>query len=135
MTNPVSTDLRRLVTERAGNSCEYCLLPQTIALHRHEPDHIVPLQHGGITGKENLALSCMRCNRLKGPNVGSFDPETGNLVPFFNPRKQKWNDHFKIEEARIVPLTAEARVTVKILRLNDEDRLAERKCMIEAGLF
>ena len=101
----------------------------------HEPDHIVPIQHGGHTDQDNLALSCMRCNRFKGPNVGSFDPETGDLVAFFNPRKQNWTDHFKIEDARIVPLTAEARVTVKMLRFNDEDRLAERKRMIEAGLF
>ena len=90
---------------------------------------------GGETDKDNLALSCMRCNRFKGPNVGSFDPESGNLVPLFNPRKQIWTDHFKIENAFIIPLTAEARVTVKILRLNDEDRVAERKCMVEAGLI
>ncbi len=77
----------------------------------------------------------MRCNRFKGPNVGSFDPETGNLVPFFNPRKQKWTDHFKIQNALIIPLTAEARVTEKIFRFNDEDRVTERKYMIEAGLF
>ncbi len=135
MVSPVSTSLRKLVAERARNRCEYCLLPQALAFHMHEPDHIVPIQHGGDTDQDNLALSCMRCNRFKGPNVGSFDPETGDLVAFFNPRKQNWTDHFKIEDARIVPLTAEARVTVKMLRFNDEDRVAERKRMIEAGLF
>ncbi len=93
------------------------------------------MQHGGGTDKENLALACMRCNRFKGPNVGSFDPETGFLVPFFNPRKQKWEEHFQINNGLIIPLTPEARVTEKILRLNDEDRVLERKLMIEADLL
>ncbi len=135
MATLVPTALRKLVTERARNRCEYCLLPQELALHMHEPDHIVPVQHGGNTDKDNLALSCMRCNRFKGSNIGSLDPETGYLVRFFNPRKEKWADHFKTEDALIVPLTAEARVTVKIFRFNDQDRVTERKCMIEAGLF
>lgn len=111
----ISTDLRRLVEPRAGVCCEYCHLPQSVTLHRHEPDHIVPRQHGGETKADNLALSCLRCNRYKGPNVGSFDPETGKLVPFFNPRTQAWKDHFVLEKAIIRPLTPEARVTVKIL--------------------
>ncbi len=135
MTSSPSAALRKFVAERAGNRCEYCLLPQSVALHRHEPDHIVPVQHGGSTDEENLALACMRCNRFKGPNVGSFDPETGLLVPFFNPRQQVWHDHFQLEGGLIVPLTPEARVTVKLLRLNDADRVLERKLMLEAGLF
>jgi hypothetical protein len=85
--------------------------------------------------KPNLALTCMRCNRRKGPNVGSFDPETGELAPFYNPRTQAWNAHFKLEGALIQPLTPEGRVTVKILRLNDLDRLEERQRLIELGLY
>jgi hypothetical protein len=41
----VSAHLRKVVSERAKNRCEYCLLPEKLALHRHEPDHIVPVQH------------------------------------------------------------------------------------------
>lgn len=135
MTSAVSAGLRRSVAERADNRCEYCLMPQSLSLHRHEPDHIVPIQHGGQTEPENLSLACIRCNRYKGPNIGSFDPETGKLVPFFNPRFQKWEEHFRLNGAVICPLTAEGRVTVKIFRLNDEDRLTERQRMTEAGLF
>ncbi len=112
-----------------------CLLPEFVCLHKHEPDHIVPIQHGGETELDNLTLSCMRCNRYKGPNVGSFDPETGNLVPFFNPRLQNWADHFKVAGGIIHPQTAEGRVTVKIFRMNDEDRVQERGRLIEAGLL
>ncbi len=113
MPSDVSDSLRQMVAKRAKYCCEYCLFPQSIALHKHEIDHIIPTQHGGETIESNLALSCMRCNRYKGPNVGSFDLETGKLMPFFNPRIDNWKDHFILEGAVIQPLTAEARVTIK----------------------
>ena len=117
MATPIQPDLRRLIAERAEYRCEYCLLPQAAALHRHEPDHIVPLQHGGVTDPANLALACLRCNRYKGPNIGSFDPLTGQLVPLFHPRLQIWDQHFQIVDAEIIPLTAEGRVTVRVLTI------------------
>jgi len=131
----ISADLRRLVFDRAGGRCEYCRLPQSAAAHQHEPDHIVPLQHGGQTDADNLALACLRCNRYKGPNVGSFDPETGVLVPFFSPRTQSWNDHFRFDGPIIHPLTPQGRVTVKILRLNDPARIEERRRLIAIKLY
>lgn len=131
----VSAALRRLVIERAQERCEYCLLPMAFTTHGHEPDHIVPEQHDGGTDEGNLALACFRCNRSKGPNVGSFDPETGALTPFFHPRKHTWTEHFRLHGAEIVPLTAEARVTIKILRLNDPTRIAERLQLLKAGVY
>ena len=127
--------LRRHVAERAKHRCEYCLLPQAAALHQHEPDHIVPRQHGGETQEDNLALACLRCNRYKGPNVGSYDSVTGVLVPLFNPRCQAWADHFLLDGAVIRPLTPEARVTEKLLRLNDQERVDERRRLLTVGRF
>ncbi len=49
MPDSISEALRELVRQRAGNRCEYCLLPEHAALHKHEPDHIIPRQHGGKT--------------------------------------------------------------------------------------
>ena len=135
MSSELSTELRQRVVKRASNCCEYCLLPESVSLHKHEPDHIVPRQHGGETEEDNLALACLRCNRYKGPNLGSLDPQTGRLVPFYNPRTQNWADHFEIEGTLICPLTPEARVTVKILRLNDEERVMERQKLLDAGLY
>ena len=135
MAAPVSGRMRKAVAERAAYRCEYCGLPQKFALHAHEPDHIVPHQHGGESQRQNLAWACLRCNRYKGPNVGSFDPETGRLVPFFNPRTQAWAVHFAWEGATIQPLTSEGRVTVTILRLNDADRIAERQRLLAASLY
>jgi hypothetical protein len=135
MSRDVSIALRRAVMERARGRCEYCLMPQSASAFEHEPDHIIPIQHGGKTEAENLALACLRCNRRKGPNIGSLDPETGALVPFFNPRSQTWQDHFRLDGAIIQPLTPEARVTVKILQLNDERRVEEREQLIALGLY
>jgi 5-methylcytosine-specific restriction endonuclease McrA len=88
MATPVSVRLRQEVAARAAYRCEYCGLPQRFAFHAHEPDHIVPRQPGGESHLQNLAWACLRCNWYKVPNVGSFDPETGRLVPLFNPRTQ-----------------------------------------------
>lgn len=121
------------MASRAGFRCEYCLLPEAASLHKHEPDHIIPLQHGGRGEIDNLAQACLRCNRLKGPNVGSFDPVTGLLTPFFNPRTHRWSDHFTWDGAIVVALTPEARVTVMILRLNDPARVMEREALMADG--
>ena len=135
MASDISVSLRRLVAERAGHCCEYCHLPQEFALHKHEPDHIVPRQHGGATDEENLALACLRCNRAKGPNLGSLDPSTGELVLFFNPRKDSWQEHFELDGALILPRTAQARVTVKIFQLNQRQRIAERQQLLALGVY
>ena len=135
MAETVPNVLRQLVFDRAEGRCEYCLLSQMVSAHKHEPDHIIPIQHDGQTTADNLALSCARCNRYKGYNVGSFDPETGELTTFFNPRKHVWSDHFRLDGAIIQPLTAHGRVTVKMLHLNDADRIDERETLIRLNLY
>ena len=123
----VSATLRRLVTQRAGNKCEYCQFPQTASLFAFEMEHIIAEKHDGITEAGNLALSCPCCNRFKGTDLGSIDPETRQLTAFFNPRLQQWSDHFRPEEGIIMPLTPEGRVTAKILQFNLLERILERK--------
>jgi len=135
MASEVPASLRRLVAERAAHGCEYCILPQAVALHQHEPDHIVPRQDGGETHQSNLAFACLRCHRYDEPNVGSFDPLTGRLVPLFNPCTQQWMSHFALDGATNRPLTPEARVTVQLLRFNDADRVAARQRLVDAGLY
>lgn len=123
----IAIQLRRLVIERAKNRCEYCRFPQALAMLAFEMEHIIAEKHGGKTSAENLALACPYCNRAKGTDLGSIDPETGLLTPFFNPRTQPWEDHFKIVGTEIVPLTAEGRVTAAILQFNHIDRQQERE--------
>jgi hypothetical protein len=127
MSTYIPVGLRQLVISRAAGICEYCHFPQALALFTFEIEHIIAEKHGGATTAENLALACFFCNRYKGSDIGSLDPETGLLTPLFHPRNQLWNEHFMVEGLRIVPRTAEGRVTVYLLRLNDHARLLERK--------
>ena len=123
----ISAALRRQVEKRANYYCEYCLLAANLSFFSHEIDHIIPEKHGGKTKESNLAYTCWRCNRYKGTDLGSFDPQTGEFSFLFNPRRQKWTEHFKLNNYLIVGLTPEGRTTVKLLQLNSDDRLAERK--------
>ena len=131
----VSAELRRLVYERAGGRCEYCLIPESFALVPHEIDHIIAQKHGGTTEVDNLALSCTICNKHKGSDLTSIDPETGEIVPLYQPRRARWSDHFRIENARLLALTPTARVTIRLLQLNHPHRVIERELVIAAGLW
>lgn len=131
----IPESLRRQVIERAGGRCEYCLIHQRNSLYAHEVDHIIPEKHRGETTLENLCLACLDCNRYKGSDFGSFDPDTGQITLLFNPRQQKWSEHFRLNGAYIVPLSPEGRVTVFVLKLNDEIRVRARKVMIDAGTY
>lgn len=135
MTAYIPTELRQMVRERAGGRCEYCLYPREAAFLAFEVEHIVAEKHGGVTVEDNLAFACPYCNRFKGTDLGSLDPETGQLTPFFNPRTQKWLEHFRLDGAWIVPLTPEGRVTVAILQFNHPDRIVERQRLILVGKY
>jgi hypothetical protein len=52
----IPAKLRRLVINRAGGQCEYCLIHQDDRPETHPIDHVIALKHGGRTVKENLAL-------------------------------------------------------------------------------
>jgi HNH endonuclease len=122
----ISAALRREVWERAGKCCEYCLLAESQAFFPHEPDHLIAFKHGGTTHSANMALACFDCNRFKGSDIASLDHLTGELVPLFNPRTQKWTEHFSLNNGRINPLTAIGRVTERILQFNLPGRLQVR---------
>jgi hypothetical protein len=135
MTTRPSAELRRQVISRAANCCEYCLIPQELAGSRHQVDHVIAEKHQGETSLENHALSCTLCNRRKGSDISSIDPLTGDLTALFNPRTQRWSEHFQLDGASIIGLTAEGRTTVVFLQLNAVERLIERSAFIQAGLY
>lgn len=135
MTTYMSIEMRRLVYERARGCCEYCLLPEHANYLAHEADHIRSVKHGGQTILINLCLSCFDCNRYKGSDIGSFDPETDQFALLYNPRTMQWADHFKLNGAEIVPLTPEGRVTVFLLRLNSHARLIKRTGLMVVGHY
>ena len=122
----ISEALRRLVVERAADVCEYCLLPNALSFYPHEVDHVIALKHQGKTIAENLAFACWRCNRFKGSDLGSFDPQTGDFAFLFNPRSQVWAEHFSLGKGQITGCSPEGRTTAELLRFNMRDRIQER---------
>jgi len=129
----VSAALRRDVAERAQGRCEYCRFPSEASLFTFEVEHIIAEKHGGATTLDNLALACPFCNRAKGSDLASIDPETGAMTPFFNPRMQPWEDHFLLDGPTILGRTAVGRVTVAIFQFNHPDRLRERTDLVAIG--
>jgi hypothetical protein len=126
--------LRELVRLRAAGFCEYCRIPERFTFVEHEIDHVIAIKHGGQTVSGNLALCCAICNRFKGSDIASIDPETGRLTPLFHPRLDRWEDHFEVRNGEILPLTAKAPVTTGILRMNRAARIQERQLRTEAPL-
>ena len=127
--------LRQRVRERAGGCCGYCRLPEAYSFAVHQVDHIIAEKHGGPSDQANLALCCIACNQFKGSDLASIDPLGNRTTLLFHPRKHRWSDHFRFEGARIRGLTATGRTTVRLLRMNAPERVAERELTLRAGLL
>lgn len=100
-----------------------------------EFDHLHPEALGGPTERANLWLACTRCNDFKGDRIDGIDPETGESVTLFNPRTQRWAEHFawSTSGTHILGLTPTGRAAVVALRLNNEFILVTRQFWVEAG--
>lgn len=128
--------MRREVVSRARNCCEYCLTDTDDRGVDYAIDHVIAEKHGGATHADNLCLSCFWCNSYKGSDLSSVDWDNdAAIVPLFNPRQQVWEEHFLLEGARLVPLTATGRVTVSLLQLNETRRIKERRVLVELGTY
>ncbi len=134
-TTYISAELRRLVRDRAERLCEYCLIHEADTFFGCEVDHIISEKHGGPTTEENLALACLICNRNKGSDIATLLSPTGGLVRFFNPRSDRWSEHFRLDLTdgiTIVPLTEIGEATARILGFNRPERLLERHSLRQA---
>jgi hypothetical protein len=131
MVNPLEQDVR----DRAGGLCEYCHLPEAFQRLPFQMDHIIAEQHGGQMILENLANSCLRCNKRKGPNIAGIDATTGEVVRLFHPRRDRWEEHFAWHGATLVGLTPIARATIAVLAINHPSAVAVRVELIEEGVF
>jgi hypothetical protein len=82
-------------------------------------------------------MRALRCNRHKGPNLAGIDRVTSRskLVRLFNPRRHKWDRHFRWEGPYLVGRTPIGRVTVAVLAMNDSLRVGVREQLIEEGLL
>ncbi len=127
---------RDFVRHRAGNRCEYCLMPQEatpfIPFH---VEHIIAKQHvdGDQDYPSGLCFACDRCNVFKGPNLSSSDPVSGEIVYLFNPRAHAWSDHFMLSRGHIVGLTPIGRATARLLHMNALRRVELREQWFDEG--
>lgn len=131
----IPKSLRQQIHTQAQGRCEYCQIHEDDTFWPHEFDHIYAEKHSGTTDETNLCLCCEVCNGFKGSDICSLDPATGEITSLYHPRRQNWEDHFRLVGNRIDPLTASGRVTAKILRVNDDERIQERAILIVAGRY
>jgi hypothetical protein len=131
----VPAPLRRLTRERSQDRCEYCLIPEAVGFYPHEIDHIVAEKHGGQTIESNLCVSCLICNRHKGSDLTSIDPMTLTITRLFDPRHDRWEEHFHLAGAVIEGITPQGRTTARMLHFNDPDQVELRAALIVLGRY
>ncbi|MCS6860806.1 MAG: HNH endonuclease [Abditibacteriales bacterium] len=86
---------RDVLRARAGFACAYCRITENLMGGRLTEDHIIPPGQGGTDDIDNLCWCCWWCNTYKGTQTAAPDPHTGNVVPLFNPRQERWEEHFR----------------------------------------
>lgn len=118
----INNFIRLNVRKRAKNLCEYCHSPERSNATPFTIDHLIPQSLGGLDDLNNLALACHRCNQRRYNFTKGIDPETQTEVPLFNPRKNKWSEHFEWSKdgLKIIPKTAIGRATCNRFDFNDE---------------
>ena len=90
----VTATARQVVRERAEFRCEYCHADERWQFIRFTLDHVVPQSAAGSDETDNLALACRNCNERRGNCSEAGDSQTQAVVPLFNPRRDRWAEHF-----------------------------------------
>jgi HNH endonuclease len=129
----IPDSLRQQVIEQAKYRCEYCRTFSRLTGMPLVMEHILPKSMGGPDLRENLAASCYRCNEFKGVKTHAIDPETGQLVPLFNPRQQTWAEHFTWVNGgtHVAGITPTGRASAIALRLNNDYMTEARALWME----
>ncbi|HTK76728.1 MAG TPA: hypothetical protein VL371_15780 [Gemmataceae bacterium] len=71
--------------------------------------------------------------RAQGTNATGYDPATDELVALFNPRADRWADHFAWDGPLFIGKTTTARATIDMLRINQVDRVDHRRVSLATG--
>jgi hypothetical protein len=110
-------------------------MPQEFDDGTFEIDHIIAASHFGPSQGSDLCLACFSCNSFKGTNLSGIDNKTGKVANLFNPRRHKWDRHFRWDGPRLIGRTPAGRATIATLRINLDHRVAYRQDLIEEGVF
>lgn len=131
----LSEKLGKKVAVRAGFICEYCLVHQDDMYSIYQVDHIISLKHGGTSDFNNLAYACPLCNVYKGADIGSIVFPKGKFTRLYNPRTDKWGEHFALDRSIIMALTDSGQATIDVLQLNHSRRLPIRELLLQQGRY
>lgn len=131
------SEIRHFVRLRARGRCEYCLSPEKYSTGTFSVEHIVPTSLGGTDESQNLALACQACNNFKYIRIKGIDPITYQLVNLYDPRRDKWRDHFvwDLQTFQLLGITPVGRASIETLRLNRETLLNLRELLQQIGQF
>lgn len=134
--SPIPQALRRRVRRRARGLCEYCHTCEEYTGHEFTVDHVMPGARGGSTHFDNLCWCCFWCNNYKQARTEAVDRRTRQVVALFNPRADRWHDHFRWsrDSSRILGRTAIGRATIDALRLNRPSLVHARQVWARHGL-
>jgi hypothetical protein len=80
-------------------------------------------------------LACPGRNLGKADRTEAPDPQSGDLTPLFNPRRDAWSDHFEWGGYEVVPRSPVGRATLAALDLNRSRRIQIRCAEELFGLF
>ena len=127
----ITPKLRSAVKLRAQNCCEYCCSQARFSMQPFAVEHIVPKSKSGKTTPNNLAWSCQGCNNHKYNKTEAFDLVSGQRVPLYNPRMQRWAVHFawNYDCSLIIGLTATGRATIEALYINRQELVDLRRIL------
>jgi HNH endonuclease len=131
--NKISERTQQQVRERANYLCEFCHADERWQYVRFTVDHVLPISLGGGDSLDNLTLACFHCNRRKTNHLTGTDPQSQTEVALFNPRQDRWQEHFiwSMDGVSIEGISAIGRATVATLILNRDRvipiRVADRE--------
>ena len=122
-------DPREAVESRAGRRCEYCRAPQPATGIRYHLEHVFPESLGGTDDVDTgFGLSHVQLPQIQpSPRV---DEEGLAGRPLFNPRKDRWHEHFEFGSStlQLKGKTATGKGTVNRLRMNNSMSLRPDGC-------
>ena len=127
---------RDFIALRAHNCCEYCLILHDYSPDSFEIEHIISLFEDGTNDSLNLAFSCGGCNNRKRDKIKAIDPETQIITSLFNPRTDKWHEHFRWADnfSIVEGITPQGRATVDFLKINRKGLVNLRKALFAYGV-
>lgn len=135
MSRYISDNLRSSIALKAHFRCEYCLIHEEDQFFTFQVDHIISLKHGGKTEFSNLAYTCSVCNQNKGSDLGTYLINSKRLIRLYHPRKDSWSSHFDIEYGEIIPKSLIGQATIKVLDMNNIDRIILRQALTDEGRY